>query len=154
MIIKKISFSVLLFLLIIMFSSYKYYIFCKYQGIKGHVYLLRGNQMPSPDIKPASPAGYQTTVYIYELTNISQVKRQGNSAFYTSIPSKLVKAIKTDKNGAFRVRLKAGEYSLFIKKDTLFYANRFDGKNNIFPVKVETGKCTSLDLKADFDAVY
>jgi hypothetical protein len=130
------------------------FIFCKRQGIEGRVLLVTGNQMPSPD-RPLSPGkGIKTTVYIYELTNTSQVSRVDHSAFYSSINSKLVKKVETKENGYFKVKLSPGRYSLFLQKDTLFYGNRFDGNNNIMPVEVEKKKMTKVELKADWGAVY
>jgi len=158
MIIKKIAFPTVLFLAISSLCSYRVFIPCKLQGIKGHVYLIKGNQMPSPDIKPAPAKGYSTTICVYELTNINQVKRAVNSPFYSSIQTKLIKEIKSNKDGFFKVALKKGEYSLFvkvvIKKDTFFYANRLDGRSNLFPVNVENCKYTEVEFKADYDAVY
>lgn len=140
-----------LFCIAILNSSF---IFCKRQGIEGHVLLVTGNQMPSPDRPPSAGRGIKTTVYIYELTNMSQVSRVGQSALYSAINSKLVKKIVTRENGYFKVKLSPGKYSLFLQKDTLFYANRFDGENNIGPVEVEKKKMTKVELKADWDAVY
>lgn len=130
------------------------FIFCKRQGIEGRVLLISGNQMPSPDLKPSPGRGIKTTLYIYQLTNINQVNRQGQSAFYSSIGTKLVKKIETKDNGYFKVKLSPGQYSVFIMKDTLFYANRFDEKNNIAPVDVVRGKMTKIDVKMDYAAVY
>ncbi|WEK37116.1 MAG: hypothetical protein P0Y53_06350 [Candidatus Pseudobacter hemicellulosilyticus] len=130
-------------------------IFGKKAGIKGYVYLVKGNQMPSPDLPPAPKKGIATTVYVYELTHIDQVTRSADqSTLYTAVNTKLVKAIQTDAKGYFKAKLPPGEYSLFIKKDNLYYANLSDGNNNIAPVKVEKGKFTELELKADYDAVY
>ena len=126
--------------------------FCRQQGIKGHVYLLRGNQMPSPDASTAKPAGMKTTLYVFELTNINQVSQAG--AFYRSISTKLVKEIITDENGYFKAKLKPGMYSLFVKKGELYYSNIFDEKNNIHPIKVKKGEWTEEDFRADYDAVY
>src|SRR5690349_13526172 len=121
----KITFLTLLFTVLTMLLSFKGFIPCKSQGIKGFVHIIQGNQMPSPDRKPAPPKGYSTTVCIYELTNINQVKKAPNSPFYSSIQTKLIKEIKSGKDGFFKVALKKGEYSLFIKvvfkKDTFFY---------------------------------
>lgn len=129
-------------------------IFCKRQGIEGHVFLVKGNQMPSPDLPQNPPAGMKTTIYVYELTGTDDVTKADRAAFYTSINTKLVKTIKSGKDGHFKVRLKPGQYSLFIKKDELFYANLFDGKNNIAPVTVTKGNFTEYNIKADYDAVY
>jgi len=126
----------------------------KKQGIEGFLYKVSGNQMPSPDIKPAAPKGIKGSLYIYELTNTSQASRKEGSSFYTSVTTRLFKKIQTNSKGYFNVQLPPGKYSIFIKKDTVLYANRFDGKNNIAPVEVKAGKMTRVDLKMDYDAVY
>lgn len=125
---------------------------CKRQGIKGYVRLVKGNQMPSPDRIISQPAGIKTSLYIYELTNVSQVVSQG--AFYTSVSSKLIKEVKTNDEGYFKVKLKPGTYSLFVKKGDLFYSNIFDDKNNIHPIEVKKGEWSEVEFKADYDAVY
>ncbi len=127
---------------------------CSRSGMKGHVYLVKGNQMPSPDRPAASPQGIETELFIYELTGLEQVTRVGSSSFYSQINTPLVKTIKTDASGAFSVKLPPGNYSLFVKKDGNYYANLFDGKNKIYPVEVLTGKMTEVEFKADYDAVY
>ena len=126
--------------------------FCRHQGIKGHVYLVKGNQMPSPDRPNSGGKGFKTSLYIYELTNTSQVKQSG--AYYTDISTKLVKQITTDDDGYFKVKLKPGRYSLFVKKGEQFYSNIFDDKNNIHPIEVKKGTWTDEEFKADYDAVY
>ena len=150
---KKIITPFLYFLLIIILCSCMT-LFSRQGGIRGHVFLIKGNHMPSPDIKPAPPKGLATTIYIYELINISQVKQSGKPSFYSTINGKLIKTVGSDVNGYFKMRLAPGRYSLFIKKDDLFYANIFDDKQNINPVSVEKGKFTDINLKADYDAVY
>src|SRR5687767_733145 len=127
---------------------------CRHTGIKGHVYLVTGNQMPSPDQQPLPPKGVKTMLYIFSLTNINEVNREGNSAFYKSISSGLVKQVETDENGYFKTKLKAGLYSLFVKKGDLFYSGQFDEKNNIHPVEVRKGKTTEVVFRANYDALY
>ena len=151
--IKKLIKPLLLLPLILFLSSYTG-IFCKKEGIKGKIYRVQGNQMPAPGEPSTLPQPFQTTLYIYELTNMAQVKRASEASFYTAINTKLVKEIRADKKGAFKVKLPPGQYSLFVKKDDLFYANIFDDKNNIAPVTVEKGKYTTVEVKADYGAVY
>jgi hypothetical protein len=110
--------------------------------------------MPSPDVKPAKPRGIRTTLYIYELTSLSQVDREDNAPFYKSIQTRQVKKVKSNEEGYFKVWLPAGHYSLFVKKDSLYYANWFDGANHIAPVEVMPGKMTRIDFKVDYDASY
>lgn len=128
--------------------------FCRKTGLKGHVYLVAGNQMPSPDLPPATPKGIQTTLYIYELTNISQVSRDGVSAFYKNINTNLVKEVTTKQDGSFSVKLKPGWYSLFVKKGDMFYSSQFDDKNNIHPVEVKSKQMTEIAFQANYGAVY
>lgn len=140
-------------ILLTSFSSPELHV-CRRTGIKGHVYLVKGNQMPSPDQVPTPPKGIKTTLYIYELINIKDVAREGVSAFYKKIPGEAVKEIETDEKGYFKAKLKPGIYSLFVKKGDLFYSSQFDEKNNIHPVEVRSGKMTEVDFKANYDAVY
>jgi hypothetical protein len=124
------------------------------QGIEGQVFRISGNQMPSPDRKPSAPKGIKTTVYIFELINTSQVSRQNLSPFFSAINTALVKKVETDSNGYFKVQLLTGDYSLFTKKDNLYYANWFDGNNNIAPATVLPEKMTRVEVRVDYDASY
>ena len=124
------------------------------EGIEGNIYFISGNQMPSPHKKSSPPKGIKTTLYIYHLTNINQVTRQGQSVFYSSVNTKLVKKIESDTTGYFKVHLSPGCYSLFTKKGALFYANIFDQYNNIAPAEVIAGKITKVEIRIDYDATY
>ena len=124
------------------------------QGVKGVVAEAVGNQMPSPDRKPDGPKPIKTAIYVYELTNMSQVTREGNEPFYSAINTKLVKTVESDKEGRFAIELPQGSYSLFTKVDGKFYANLFDGKNNIQPVIVATNKVTELNITISAKAFY
>jgi hypothetical protein len=150
---KYISKGSLLLLALVM-SSFTTNCFRKKQGIKGTVFLVSGNQMPSPDLPPPTPKPFATTLYLYKKTNLQQVERQDNSAFYTAIHTEFIKEIRTDTRGRFKIRLEPGEYSVFSKKGNLFYANTFDQYNTIAPVKVVAGKFKEITIKVDYDAVY
>ncbi len=121
------------------------------QGIEGVVYPVSGNRMPSPDRKPGPPRGIKSTIYVFELTNITQVTRQGQSSYYTVIDTKLVKQADTDDTGYFKIKLPPGFYSVFTRKGDLFYASRRDEKNNIAPVEVVPEKFTRVDCKIEGD---
>ncbi|HLX92223.1 MAG TPA: hypothetical protein VKR32_11095 [Puia sp.] len=124
------------------------------QGIEGHIYYISGNQMPSPGRKLPPPKGIKTTLYIYGLTNINQVKRQGQSVFYSNVNTKLITTVPSDSSGYFKVQLDPGHYSLFTKKEALFYSGIFDNYNNISPVEVHPGKMTNVRFTIDYDATY
>ena len=127
------------------------------QGIEGTVFRTGGNRMPAPDRKPSVPKnGVRATIYIYELTNISQVDRIGQQPYYQAIHTRLIRQVDTDEKGHFKVMLPAGQYSLFTKKGDLFYATRRDEKNNLAPVEVLPGKITKVDgnVESDQKPVY
>jgi hypothetical protein len=124
------------------------------QGIEGHVFLIAGNQMPSPDHKPPAPQGVRTTIYIYALTSVNQIIHSGSSPFYSAVHSKFIDSVQSRSDGYFRVELSAGRYSLFTKKKELFYANTLDGQNHIAPATVRAGQLTQVVIKMDYDAIY
>ncbi len=150
---KKIFHALLLALILESLTAFKP-MWIKRQGIEGYLYKVSGNQMPSPDTKPAAPRGIKGTLYIYSLTNVNQAVKKTGSSFYSSVSTRLVKKVQTNSKGYFNVSVAPGKYSLFIKKDTVLYANRFDSENNIAPVEVKPGKMTRVEMRMDYNAVY
>jgi hypothetical protein len=126
----------------------------KRTGIEGYIFKVSGNRMPSPDVKLTPPKGMAATLYVYELTNLSQLSRVSETPFYGNIKTRFVKTTQSDASGYFSVSLPPGQYSLFTKKDDQFYANYFDGQNNVAPVKVSPGKMTQVNVNVDYDASY
>jgi hypothetical protein len=126
----------------------------KKTGLEGYIFRIAGNRMPSPDAKLSPPKGIKAVLYIYELTSLNQVTKQGESAFYSGIRTRLVQTVTSNENGYFFSSLPPGEYSVFTKKDALYYANNFDGDNHIAPVKVVAHKVTQVTVNIDYEAVY
>jgi hypothetical protein len=108
--------------------------------------------MPSPGVTQAAPKGIETTIYIYELTNLSQV--QGTAPFYKIIGAKFIQSITSDSLGHFAAELPPGSYSLFTKVDEQFYANSFDEKNNIAAVTVKENKVSEVNITISAKASY
>lgn len=127
------------------------------QGIEGTVFSAGGNQMPAPGMKRAVPKdGVPAVVYVFELTNISQVERGGQSPYYKAVHTRMVQQADTDDKGHFKILLPAGHYSIFTKKGDLFYASRMDEKNNIAPAEVLPGVLTKVQcwVESDHKPVY
>jgi hypothetical protein len=127
------------------------------QGIRGMVFELVGNQMPSPtnDLSKKNVGNpYPTTVFFYEPTNISQVISVNQGPLYNIINTKLVSTVKTDSTGAFIAALPVGSYSVFVQVDKLFFANNFDISNNISLVRVEANKLTEIKIQVNNNASY
>lgn len=124
------------------------------QGIEGTVYSMGGNRMPAPNrrSRPSGPRqGIRSVIYVYELTNISQVDKVGEAPYYRALHTRLIQQADTDDKGHFKVLLPAGRYSIFTKKGDLFYAGRRDEKNNLAPVEVLSGKMTKVDCSVESD---
>jgi hypothetical protein len=137
-------------------------------GIEGRVFLLSGDRMPSnsPGRRsdsvsaagrpPDAGSGVASTVCVFELTNDSQVVRQGTSPWCQAVHTRLIRQTDTDDKGNFSILLSPGTYSVFTKKGDLFYATRRDEKNNIAPVVVMPGKMTRVNcsVESDHKVVY
>jgi hypothetical protein len=126
----------------------------KRTGIEGYIFRVSGNRMPSPGNPLPPPKGFRTTLYVYELTSLDQVSRVNESPFYKELRSRLIRTVQSDDSGYFFVSLPPGQYSLFTKKEELYYANMFDGQNHISPVTVAGGKVAQINVNVDYDAAY
>ncbi|MEN7549016.1 carboxypeptidase-like regulatory domain-containing protein [Rapidithrix thailandica] len=128
------------------------------QGIEGQVIWKEGNFMPGPAPRPGEPSKKQKTqgvereILIYALTQLKQTQRKG--AFFTQVSTELIKTVKSDTEGRFRVGLPAGQYSVFVKEEQGLYANFFDGKGHIHPIEVKEGEYTTIQITIDYKAAY
>jgi len=115
------------------------------QGIKGVVRMVSGNQMPAPGVKRVPLPSVKARVYVFELTNISQVVQKGSSPYYSAVHTRLVTVADTDSTGHFCVCLPEGRYSLFTRRDEWYFASRRDVDNNLAPAEVSKGKMTQVE---------
>ena len=122
------------------------------QGVKGQLYLVTGNQMPSPDRKHTPRKGVIREMYIYELTNVAEVDKV--DGFYKKVHTRFVKSQLSKVDGTFKIKLPPGRYSLFVKEDKGLYANLFDSENNISPISVERKAYTWMTVTIDYAATF
>lgn len=122
------------------------------QGICGKVIWTSGNQMPGPGLQSSKPASIVREVCIYEATSAAKVTEA--NGFYSSIQTKLIKKVKTKKDGTFCVKLPVGTYSVFVKEEKGLWANIFDGQGIINPVTVAAKSCTPLTINVNYQAAY
>lgn len=122
------------------------------QGICGKITWTSGNQMPGPGLKSSKPQGIVREIYIYQATTIAQTPQK--DGFYSAVQTKLVKKIKSKKDGSFSVKLPPGTYSVFTKEAKGLWANTFDGQGIINPVTVSLENYTELTLNVNYEAAY
>ena len=127
-------------------------IIAQQQGVKGQLYLVTGNQMPSPDRKHIPRKGVVREIYIYELTNVAEVDKE--DGFYKKVYTKFVKSQFSKADGTFKIKLPPGKYSLFVKENKGLHANLFDSENNISPFTVERKTYTWMTVTIDYAATY
>jgi hypothetical protein len=129
---------------------------CKTSGvlIEGKLQRISGNYMPSPDLPTEPPPGYSGKVYFFEPVLSSQASLTRNPGMYSMKGRIPVAVAVADSSGHFKVRLKAGRYSVLIGRNDLFYSNITDLDGTINPYVVMRGKLSPLLLRADWDAVY
>jgi hypothetical protein len=136
-----------LLLLFCAFSAYS-----QKQGLKGQVFWVSGNQMPSPDAVLSPNQGAVRDVLIYELTNVTDATQVG--PFFRDIKTKLVATVQSNTDGTFKIKLPVGSYSVFTKEKNGLYANLFDGKGNINCVTIKEGQWAWRTITIDYEAAY
>ncbi|GAB3895722.1 hypothetical protein GCM10028803_12530 [Larkinella knui] len=124
-----------------------------FQGICGTVLFKSGNHMPGPDRPMPKGQPVVREVLVYELTKIDQTEAT-DDGFYTKINTRLVKKVKSGKDGTFCVSLPTGTYSVLVQEEKGLYANQSDGQNNIFPVTVAKNRRSTITFDISYQAVF
>lgn len=122
------------------------------QGLSGYVYLVSGNQMPSPGRPQSKGRGVSRDIYIYEPTTTAQT--EGNAPLFARIKTRLVAQTKSDSTGHYSIKLPAGKYSVFISNDTNFFAAESDGKGLLNLVEIAANKVTPKNFTLNSGAAY
>ena len=121
------------------------------QGAWGNVWFWEGCFMPVGwgEITPVV-----RTVFVYELTNLQQVDQIPGAPFYRAIYTTLVDSCQSNLTGFFQFPLELGQYSFFVKEDSLYYANRFDGDQNILSATIRKDSLTKVQIDITYMATF
>lgn len=122
------------------------------QGLSGYIYILKGNQMPSPGKALNKGRGVTRDILIYQPTTISQTT--GSSPAFISIKTKLVATTKSDSTGHYSIALPAGSYSVFVKEGGYFFAAESDGNGVLNPVSINTNTITQKSLTITLNTAF
>ena len=83
------------------------------QGIFGHVFLEKNASMPLKGMPKQKGLPISTMVYVYEAANVVQlIAQEGNYA--KGIQAKIIKQVRSDKAGKFKLRLAPGKYTIVL----------------------------------------
>lgn len=124
------------------------------QGIWGNVWLWQGDFMPGPGgSKRGNVTAVRREVRVYAPTSAQDLKPTNGTSF-TKVKSRLIKKVKSGKNGFYQVSLPPGRYSVFVKEGSTLYANWFDGNGNILPVVVVKDSVTKFQIDITSGATY
>jgi hypothetical protein len=124
----------------------------EHEAVQGTILLWQGDFQCCPVTGIKTPV--RREVHVYELTNNKQATQVGYSAFFSSIQTKFITKTTSDDSGFYHVRLHPGKYSLFIKENSLFYANGWDGYGNIQAVEVVEGSVSQFDIDITYNAAF
>ncbi len=123
------------------------------QGVWGNVWFWKGDFMPFIDPNRAKIYPVIRKIYVYEATNDSMVER-ASFTFFRKINSELITTVSSGIDGFYEVSLPPGKYSFFVKEDSLFYANGWDGEGDILSATVTENNTTKRQIDITYAAVY
>ncbi|MEN9319802.1 MAG: hypothetical protein RLZZ309_789 [Bacteroidota bacterium] len=83
------------------------------QGISGYVFLENNTSMPLKGMAKQKGLPISTMVYVYEAADVDQlIGQEGHYA--KGIKAKIVKQVRSDKAGKFKLRLAPGKYTIVL----------------------------------------
>ncbi len=124
------------------------------QGLWENVWFWEGNfEPPITASSNARITPVTRNIFIYEATADSMVESIGGP-FYKRINSNLITTIQSDIYGFFQLSLSPGKYSFFIKEDTLFYANEWDGEGHILSATVTENNVSKRQIDITYKAAF
>ena len=125
------------------------------QGIWGNVWLWEGDFMPGPGGSGGrgTVTPVRREVRICEPTPLKDLQPPGGTNF-KNVKARLVKKVKSCKNGFYQVSLPPGQYSIFVKEDSTLYANWFDGRGYVMAVTVVKDSATKFQIDLTAGATY
>jgi hypothetical protein len=81
-------------------------------------------------------------------------RRVGYGAFFSQVRTVLIDSVRSDPDGFFEAELPAGTYSLFVRVDSLLYANRWSAAppgGLVQPATVPTNGVVRMQLDLDYN---
>ena len=116
------------------------------QGIQGHVLLEKNATMPLKGIAMQKGLPISTMVYVYEASNVDQlIAQEGHYA--KGIQAKMIKQVRSDKAGKFKLRLAPGKYTIVLGYQDGIFIPFFSGNTGLAFVEVTQHQFKEIDLR-------
>jgi hypothetical protein len=123
------------------------------QGIWGDVWFWAGNFQPICISGTVTPVSRE--VLVHALTPYdSVVVADLGPTFYSEVHTPLIATAWSDSSGFFQVELAPGTYSIFVREDSLYYANGFDGQSNVWPVVVAADSVSGIRFDINYASAW
>jgi hypothetical protein len=123
------------------------------QGISGHVLLENNTAMPFKGSNKQKGRPISTMVYVYEVANVNQlVGQEGNYA--KGIEARLIKQVRSDNTGKFKLRLAPGKYSIVLGYQEGIYIPYFSGNTSVAFIEVLRHQFQEIDLSIIASSIY
>lgn len=116
------------------------------QGILGHVSMEADATMPLKGMSKRKGQPMSTMVYVYEAANMDQLIAQKGS-YAKGIQAKIIKQIRSDKAGKFKLRLAPGKYTIVLGYQEGIYIPFFSGNAGVAFVEVSRHQFQEIDLR-------
>jgi hypothetical protein len=123
------------------------------QGVKGVVFLQTDAMMPlkGKPLQKGSP--YSTIIFVYESASITQlIGQQGN--FAKGVNAKLVKQVRSDNAGKFKLKLSPGKYTIVLGYQEGIYIPFFSGTNGVAHIEVTKNQFQEIDIRIPASSVF
>jgi hypothetical protein len=121
----------------------------------GHIFEHRLNSMPMVDKPRSKGSPLKTMIYVYEPTLIRQMEDQMiPGPTVSKINSKLIDSAYTDNLGAYKMYLKPGKYSVFVRYESGYYVPYLSGSDWASIIEIKTGVPTVLDIDVRANSSY
>ena len=115
------------------------------QGISGYVFLENNTSMPLKGMAKQKGLPISTMVYVYEAADVDQlIGQEGHYA--KGIKAKIVKQVRSDKAGKFKLRLAPGKYTIVLGYQDGIYIPFFSGNTGLAFVEVSKHQFQEIDL--------
>jgi hypothetical protein len=116
------------------------------QGIMGFVFLEQNATMPLKRLPNQKGLPFSTVIYVYEAANLNQlIAQEGNYA--KGIQGKMIKQVRSDKAGKFKLRLAPGKYTIVLGYQGGIYIPFFSGNTGVAFVEVSRHLFQEIDLR-------